>query len=888
MRRTVALVISRSVTPRVRTPLTLLFPVLLLLAVRALGLSVVQPRVESLDHPLGIDVAAPRFSWVLQAEERGVTQRAYHVLVASSPELLAQERGDVWDSGKVASAESFGIVYAASALRTNTVYFWKVRVWDAQDRASAWSDVAQWSTGLLADADWTAKWISPANDTPSPWLRKGFRAEKPLRRATAFVVAMGWYRLRLNGHEAGDLVLAPVNSNYTKNIYYDTYDVTALVQRGDNALGLWLGNGYNDNYSKWGYRWQAPKQACLQLELEFEDGTKARVVTDESWRTAESPITANHIYNGETYDARRESEGWDRAGFDDQGWSAAVVREAPKTGRLRSRLMPPIRVVATQAPVSVRTVRPGVYVYDFGQNFAGWVRLKAQGPAGATITLRHAENLHPDGTLDPTTNRAAVATDAYTLRGRGVETYEPSFTYHGFRYVEVSGYPGVPALNALEGRVVRSAVVEGGGFRSSNMLLNRIHQNFRWSVANNLMGIPTDTASRDERTPCSMDSMAVEETAIYNFDMNQYYTKWLEDTMGDVGSAPNWAGDVIVLPMLLWEYYGDRRALEANFANMKKVADEFLSQADKPKLWAGGFGDWCPPRQPGDYETSFSEGEIVNRAFHVRCLEIVTETATLLGATEDVAKYEQAAATARQRFNEQLFDPANNTYGSGRQVTSVLPLAFGLVPEAKRQAVATALAERVRGVDEGHLDTGIFGTRYLFDVLMDHGHADLALGALTATTHPGYGFQIGLGATTTWEQWPFRGGMQSHDHAMFSGPDATLYSRLGGIRPASPGFRTIEIRPVTPSGLSFVNVSTRTIVGEIASAWERGEQGYRHRVSIPANTTATVFVPAASAESVREGKGPASEAAGVRYLRQEDGYAVFAVGSGEYEFSVNK
>ena len=859
-----------------------------LLAAPALAgaLTVESPKIEYMTQPLGIETTQPRFSWTLASTERAQEQSAYEIQVASSRERLESGASDVWASGRVASAETFGLGYNGPPLASGDRYHWRVRVWDGRDRVSDWSDPAWWQMGLLHESDRQARWIAAADDETSPRLRREFSIAQPVVQATAYAYAVGWYELRLNGQKVGDRVLTPVNSNYSKGLFYDVYDVTEQIRSRDNAVGIWLGGGYNQNYSKYGYRWAQPPAAWVQIELRFADGSRRVIASDERWKASASPIVANHIYDGETYDARREQEGWDRPGFADAGWTPVVEREVV-AGGLKASLMPPMKITRELRPVSVTEVRPQVFVFDFGQNIAGWVRLRVAGDRGARVVLRHAENVHGDGTLDVATNRKARATDTYVLRGGGMETYEPRFTYHGFRYVEVTGFPGRPTLESVTACAVSSAVEETGTFTSSDPLLNRIQQNFLWSIRNNLMGIPTDTAVRDERTPCQMDSLAVEETAIANFDLLQYYAKWLEDIRGDGGMPPNWTGDQVVLADLLYRHYGDRRLLESHFENMEQRCAGYLRQMEAGNRWADGFGDWAPPHQSGDYETSFSEGEIVNTAFFHRVATITAETAEILGLADKAEQYRALAERLAREFNERHFNPGTFTYGSGRQVTSILPLAFGLVPEEARRDVARALHERVMGRDRGHLDTGIFGTRYLFDVLIDHGYADSAYAVLGQRTYPSFGYQIALGATTTWEQWSYRGGMQSHNHAMFAGPGSTFYSRFAGLRPAAPGYRRMVIRPVSPAGLVQVDASMRTASGWVRSAWRRHE-GYAHRVILPPNTRAEVHVPAPDVAAVRESGRPAREAEGVRFLRMEADRAVFEVGSGNYVFTVAK
>ncbi len=608
-----------------------------------------------------------------------------------------------------------------------------------------------------------------------------------------------------------------------------------------------------------------------------------RVVTDETCKATTSPTLFNSIYDGETYDARLEKSSWDQFGYDDRSWQP-VRPLSPPTGLVRPRLMPPIKVADTLGPRKMTQPKPAVYVFDLGQNIAGWSRLRARGAAGKKIVIRYAEDLLPNGTIDTTTNRNARATDTFILKGQGSEVYEPRFTYHGFRCVEVTGFPGRPTRDNLDGRAIHSAVEPVGNFESSSPLLNQIHRNFQWSLLNNLMGIPSDTPTRDERTPCQMDSMVVEDTALYNFEMDSYYAKWLRDIEGGKDD-PDWAGDQVFLPMRLYRHYGDRRIVQESYENARRLVDSFAAQAASHDNWKKAFGDWCPPGESGNYDTCFSEGEIVNTSLYYHTTHFVSEMAAILGKTSDAVTYAHKADAISREFNARYYRAATHTYGSGRQGTSILPLAFGMVPPGQKSAAAEALLERLRGPDHGHFDAGIFGTRYLLDVLIDNGFADDGFVVLNQTTYPSCSYQISLGATTTWEQWQFSGSMETHDHAMFAGPDGALYSQLAGIRPARPGFKEILIRPAFPRGLTSVKASLRTVMGEIVSNWKRNQDGIVLEITIPANATAGVFVPVADFRQVKEGGRPATQAVGVRFLRVENGCAVFSVGSGSYRFT---
>jgi alpha-L-rhamnosidase len=869
--------------PTLRRSIGASFVLFFCLVQTAIALTPAELKTEYMVNSQGVDVQSPRLSWILTATGRAQKQAAFQIQVADSAEQLNSRGGVDWDSGKVNSDRNFGIVYGGPDLPSGSRRYWRVRVWDQDGKASAWSPAAWWEMGLLRPADWKGKWIGGPTAMTCPLLRDEFRLDKKIKKATAYVFGFGFYELHLNGAKVGNNVLEPVNSNYGKYIYYDTYDVTSLVKVGGNAAGLWLGNGYDRDFNQYGYRWMNSKQAILEIEIQFVDGARLSIVTDESWKAAESPILANSIYNGETYDARQEKTGWDQFGYDDHVWQPVTLFPAPGVP-LRSRLMPPIRVNATLRPRRMHQLKPGVFVFDLGQNIAGWMRLHARGAAGTSIVMRHAEDLNADGTLNTTTNRAARATDTFILKGSGVEVYEPRFTYHGFRYVELTGFPGTPTLDSLEGRAIHAAFQPVGEFQSSNPLLKRIQSNFQWSLMNNLVGIPTDNPTRNERTPCQMDSMMAEETALYNFDMNNYYTKWLMDIAGE-RDAPNWSGDQVLLAWLLYQHYGNRRVLEDNYENSKQLVDAFAVQAGKKNPWSDAFGDWCPPGRSGHYQDCFSEGEIVNTSIYYRATLLVAQMAEVLGKNSDALTYRERAESILRDFTARQYNGATHTYGSGQQVTSIMPLAFDMAPPDQKAAAAHALFERLMGKDHAHLDTGIFGTRYLFDVLIDNGFADAAYTALTQTTYPSYGNQISLGATTTWEQWHFIGGMETHDHAMFAGPGSTFYSRLGGIRPAQPGYKEILIRPAFPKGLTWVNCSLRTVMGEIVSNW-KFQNGLTQQITIPPNATAIVYVSAADVAQVKEGGRAAAQAEGVKFLRQENGSAVFSVGSGTYRFAV--
>lgn len=865
------------------------------------GVQVSQLRCEYRDDPLGIDTLRPRLSWILESAERGQRQTAYQVLVAGSRDALNADRGDLWDTGRVDSDRTVHVVYDGKPLASGMRCWWKVRVWDRDGRASAYSRPAWWQVGLLEQSDWSARWIgrpeqavSDDQDTRpgSTLLRKRFELPDEVKRATASVVGLGWYELYLNGAKVGDHVLAPPNSRYGRRVLFDTFDVTEQLRQGANAVGIQLGAGYDAEYSRWGWKFLGSQRVIAQIDVELADGRQVRIATDGSWRMAPGPITSCGIYSGETYDARRERDGWSTPEFDDADFTPVALLEGPG-GALRPNTMPPMRVVETIRPVEVSEPKPGVFVFDMGQNFAGWVRLRVEGPRGTKVVIRHSELLGDDGMIDPWTNRNAEATDTYILRGEGVETHEPRFTYHGFRYVELTGYPGRPTADDVTGCAVHAEVGSAGQWTCSDPLLNRIQQNFLRGMRSNLMGIPTDCPMRDERTPCAMDSHVFEETAIYNFHMNAYYVKWARDIRGEPmlpdwpgdGEHPDWSADRVLLPWRLWWYYADRRALQENYQSMKDYVDSVHARTPE-HIYKMRFGDWCAPNPGKSWEDFFHDVEVVNTALYYRITRLLSRSAAVLGKSDDAARYGRLADAIRDAFNRELRSADEVTYGDGSQTTSLLPLTFGMVPAGKVDAVFDGLVERILTTDKGHLDTGITGTRYLFDVLADHGRPDVAMTILSQRTYPSYGHQIDQGATTTWEQWSFRGPMNSHNHAMFAGPGVSFYSRFAGIRPAAPGFKRIVVRPVVPPGLDEVEAAVETVHGRIASRWSQdpGQRRLQLDVTIPVNTTAEVHVPCDDAGSVIEGGRPVDEVDSVRLVRVEDGSAVFEVGSGDYEF----
>jgi alpha-L-rhamnosidase len=837
-------------------------------------------------NPPAVDHRMPMLSWILSSARRGTRQSAYQILVSRNPGSLRRGIGDLWDSGKVESDNSTNVVYGGAALASGEQCYWKVRVWDELGQASSWSEPGHWQVGLLDSSDWHARWISatPNESAASPLFRREFSLSGKILRATAYIYGLGWYEFYLNGTKVGDHVLAPPNSHYDRENLYDTYDVSKLLRQNGNAVGVMLGGGYDSTYSRWGWKWEQSKRFILQIRIDMADGSHHEILSDRHWRSHEGPITACGIYAGETYDARNEQKGWSTLGFDDRDWSPVTETDSPG-GRLVANTMPPIRVTQTISPVNITEPRPGVFVADMGQNFAGWARIQMQGQRGDSIKLHYSELIDSTGMIDPWTNRRARATDVYIFKGNGVESYEPRFTYHGFRYVEIAGPRKKPTAEMVQGRVVHADFGSEGSFTCSNATLNRVAQNFRWSMTSNFMSIPTDCAMRDERTPCSMDSRVYEEGAMYLFPMYRYYRKWLRDSRGGKGN-PDWDGDQVLLPWRLYFFYGDTAILRENYEAMKTYVDTVTSRT--PGLvYRDGYGDWCAPNT-GTWESYFSNVAAVNTALFFQCVEIVANSASVLSDERAVTKYRALADSIRLAYNVAFFNPEHSSYGNGSQTEDIMPLALNIAPPDRKEQVAGHLVHTIVIEKEGHLDTGITGTEYIGDVLCDFGHGNTALQVFIQETYPGYGHQIKLGATTTWEQWYSKGGMNSHNHAMFSGAAATLFSRFGGIQPVEAGFRRFVVKPSVIDSLQWVRVRIETVRGRVQSKWERHGKTFTMEVEVPVGAEVEVYVPTSGAGDTFESGVPAAKALGVKYLGRHAQAEVYCIGSGIYRFSTSQ
>jgi alpha-L-rhamnosidase len=1045
-------------------------PLLLALLTATASAAPVHLRCEYLVNPLGIDQALPRLSWQSDDSTRNWKQSAYEILVATSPERLAANQADVWDSGKKVSAESVGIPYAGPTLESRHRYYWKVRIWDSSGTLSESSEPAWWEMGLLHPADWKAKWIRwnnpedaadrrgirwiwlrgqdalavpgkasatfrvrvpvsekprdavllvavrgnftakvngrevgskdkknqwdafdrldildqlavgdntievnvtapevpdegsdasakttqaalaalvkikfsngsitriPTSDQwdaslaanhqwqsarsigdlsdkrfgdpgplpqPAAYLRRDLSISKSIQRARLYATALGSYRLYLNGNPVAPDVLTPEFTDYRKRVVYETYDVTNSLVNGKNAIAAILGDGWYGSALTWeGFHFFSPPDRFeAQLELEYTDGSRETVVTDESWKTSESPIVRSDIYDGEVYDARLEQPAWGTAAFDDSRWSPAVVADAPSIA-ISGKITAPPQVVATLAPKKITSLPNGAYVFDMGQNMVGWVTLKVRGDAGTKVRLRFAEILSPDGTIYTDNLRNAEATDTYILRGTGDEIFAPHFTFHGFRYVEVTGYPGTPSLDSVQGDVVSSVSGEPSGtVVTSSDLVNRMWEIGLWGQRGNFLSIPTDCPQRDERLGWMGDAGVFWRTGTYNFDVAAFSQKFMQDIVdaqtsqgsftnvspntlpggdADIAStvgAPGWGDAGVIVPWTTWMQYGDKAIVEKNWEAMQRWMD-FIQSRNPDFLRKNGvgpnFADWLAP----DGNTN---KDLLATAYWALIANMMSQMAHAVGRDSDAKRYDELVQDIRVAFQKAYIKP-DGEVGTGTQTSYVVALYTKMAPESLEPALVDRLVKDIESRN-WHLSTGFLGTPFLLFTLSNHGRTDVAYRLLLNDTYPSWGYMLSKGATTWWERWNGDTGdpsMNSYNHYAFGSVLAWVYRYAAGIdtTPDSPGFKQIVIHPHLDSRLTSARAEYDSVYGKIVSDWTAPAGSFTLKVTIPANTSARVFLPAIPGAHITETGKPIA-------AHQEDGSNVIDVGSGSYSF----
>lgn len=889
----------------------------------ASALTVKNLRCEYKVDPLGIDVAKPRLSWELASTDRGVVQTDYEVRVAASESDLAKGKF-VWASGKQASDASIGIEYEGTALASGRIYFWQVRVADNHGHVSEWSSTARWEMGLLEAADWKAKWISPdlvedeTKSNPSPMLRTEFSVKKKIERARLYASAMGLYEMSLNGKRVGDQYFTPGWTAYDFRYQYQTYDVTSLVKSGDNAIGARLGDGWYRGRLAWGTTRNSygKKLALLaQLVITYADGKQEIIGTSDAWKAATGAILVSDIYNGETYDARLERTGWNDAGYKDADWKGVDVIDPPKAKIVASAGLP-VKEIEEVKPVKVLHTPAGDALLDMGQNMVGWMKFRLTAPAGTTVTLRHAEVLDKDGNFYTENLRSAKETIRYTAKGRGTETFEPHFTFQGFRYVAVSGWPGEINPDDFTGVVVHSALHRTGKFESSSTLLNQLEHNIIWGQKGNFVDVPTDCPQRDERLGWTGDAEVFAPTASFNFDTDAFYTKWLKDValdQQDDGAVPHvipnalshatrkgesaaagWADVAVVVPWTVYESFGDKRILEAQYPSMKAWVEYIRHQAGDRYLWNTGFtfGDWLAfATTDSDYPGATTDKDLIQTAYFARSTDLLAKTAHVLGKPEDAADYDALEQKIRAAFQKE-FVTANGRLSSNTQTAYALALAFGLLPESERAEAAARLAADVRKF--GHLTTGFLGTPVLCKTLSDYGYMKEAYMLLNRTEYPSWLYPVTKGATTIWERWDgikpdgtFQSpSMNSFNHYAYGAIGAWMYGVVAGIEldENAPGYKHVLVQPHPGGGLTRASASIDSVYGPVSSGWEIADGKLTLKIEVPPNTTASVRIPNAQLNDVTEGGASLAGRAGILHPAQSENSVVLEIGSGKYEF----
>jgi alpha-L-rhamnosidase len=874
-------------------------------------------RCEHKVDPLGIDVAQPRLSWQLRSDARGVVQSAYQLEVT-------RDGRKVWDTGKVLSDRSVLVPYGGPALESSRRYTWRVRAWDGAGKASAWSAPGHWEMGLLSSGDWKARWIEAAQDEgarssqPSPVLRGTFAVKGKVRSARAYVTSLGLYELEINGKRVGDQLFTPGWTSYHHRLQYQTYDVTGHLRAGENAIGATLGDGWYRGFLAWKDKRAVygDRLALLcQLRIEYADGRTETVGTGEAWKSTTGPIRSSDIYNGETYDARLERPGWSAPGHPDADWAGVVVVR-PRARSLVAPAGPPVRRIEEIRPVKVLKTPAGETVVDMGQNMVGHVRLKVRGPAGTTVTLRHAEVLDKDGNFYTANLRAAKQQVKYTLKGGGEEVYEPHFSFQGFRYVSIEGWPGEPTLDGLTGVVVHSDMPATGRFTTSNPLLDQLQHNIRWGQKGNFLDVPTDCPQRDERLGWTGDAQVFARTAAFNMDVAGFFTKWLGDVAADQqadGAVPHvvpnvlttpekresasaaWADAAVIIPWTMYLSYGDTRILEAQYPSMKAWVEHMRARAGETHLWTTGFhfGDWLAfASTASDYPGATTGKDLIAAAFYAHSTDLLQRAATVLGKKEEAAEYAALLPKIKEAWVRE-FVTSTGRVGENTQTAYALALQFDLLPESLRAEAARRLAAEVKS--RGHLTTGFVGTPYLCHVLSRFGHADLAYRLLLREEYPSWLYPVKQGATTIWERWDgqkpdgsFQSvGMNSFNHYAYGAIGEWMYRVVAGLEldPREPGYRHVLAQPQPGGRLASAEARLQTPYGEAASGWALADGKATVSVTVPPNARGTVRLPAATLAGVTEGGNAVATAPGVRSAAQDGDAVVVEVGSGSYRFA---
>ncbi|MBW6501010.1 MAG: glycoside hydrolase family 78 protein [Bacteroidales bacterium] len=886
------------------------------------NLSVGALTVEHKTNPVGEDALKPRFSWKISATGGSVLQTAYSIRVAVDPRFSSS--GSVWESGKIMSDESVLQEYKGPDLKSGQRYYWQVRVWDNKGRVSRWSETAYWESGLLNKSDWKAKWIELEGDTlrysPSPHFRKEFSVAKPIASARVYITSHGLYELHINGKKAGDQVFTPGWTSYGKRLQYQVYDVTSMLTGGNNAVGAVLGDGWYRGTLAWGNNWAVYGKrlgVLMQLRITHTDGTETLIVTDESWKGHnDGAIRMNDLYNGETYDANKRLTGWNMPGFNDTNWQKVRIGNYSLDNIIASEGSP-VRKIEEIKPVKIFRTPKGDLIADMGQNMVGWVRLRVNGPKGTEVKLQHAEVMDKYGEFYTENLRRAKCQLIYTLAGTGEEVYEPRFTFMGFRFVKIEGFPGEVTPDNLTGVVIHSDMMPTGTYESSSKLINQLQHNIVWGQKGNFLDVPTDCPQRDERLGWSGDAQAFSRTAAFNYNVAPFFTKWLKDVSADQkpgGEVPDvipdvlnrqdattaapsagWGDVAVIVPWTLYQVYGDKRLLETQYPGMVKWVEYIRNKAGDSYQWKGGskYGDWLfyhPPVNSHTAADGYTEPDFIATAFYAYSSKLLALAAKELGRTDDEKTYTDIFNRIKNVFNHEYVTPVGRV-GTNSQTAYVLALMFDLLPEGLRENATRFLVEDIKSRRD-HLSTGFLGTPFLCHILSQNGYTDVAYDLLLQETYPSWLYPVKMGATTIWERWDGQktdstfqdAGMNSFNHYAYGAIGDWMYRVSAGIETVSPGYRHLLIQPHLTTKLEYSRASFESPYGTVSSGWERKDGRVVVRVSIPANAKATIKLPVTTDSLVTERGKTLSENPNLSGVRIQDNKVTMDAGSGEYIF----
>ncbi|MEO5562343.1 MAG: family 78 glycoside hydrolase catalytic domain [Chitinophagaceae bacterium] len=899
--------------------------ILAVVPLAAQNISLKNLQCEYLDDPSGVESVEPKLSWHIISTQKNVFQVAYRIIVADNPASLTKNIGTIWDSKKIISDKSIQVLYAGSKPEPAKTYYWKVMIWDNKGNVSAWSNTAKWQMGLLTKEDWkSANWIayevmpdsmrltpltSEAKRKPIkdilPLFRKEFTINKTVKKATAFVAGLGHFELSINGKKAGDHFLDAGWTNYDKHALYVTFDITNQLKKGKNAMGVMLGNGFyfmpGERYLKIQLAYGYPKMIS-RIMVEYTDGTTEDIVSDNSWKTTAGPVTFSSIYGGEDYNATLEQKGWNSFLFNDQSWKNAITVQGPPL--LNAQTATPLKIFDNFSPVKISQPKPGVWVYDLGQNASAIPRISVKGKKGSTVRLWPAELLDKNGLATTQPIGTPVYFD-YTLKGEGIETWQPQFMYYGFRYVQVTGAvpqgesnsDNLPVVVSLKSLHTRNAATTAGEFSSSNDLFNKTDKLIDWAIRSNMASVLTDCPHR-EKLGWLEEAHLVGPSIMYTYNIAALCRKVIADMMnaqtekglvpdiapefaqfgGPFRDSPEWGSNSIIMPWYMYEWYGDQQILETSYPMMQRYIS-YLESKSKDGILSHGLGDWYDigPKEPGPSQLT-TKG-ITATAIYYYDLTIAGKVATLLGKQHDAVNYEAMAAKVKTAYNNAFFNKEKKQYGTGSQTANSISVYMNLVEPEYKDSVVANIVKELRNRNNS-LTAGDIGYRYLLKVLDDNNRSDVIFDMNSNASVPGYGYQLARGATALTESWQAYDNA-SHNHMMLGHLKEWFYSGLAGIRPAKNtiAFKKIEIRPQPVGNVSSAKASYISPYGKIVSDWKKNNHIFELMVEIPANTSAVIYLPATQTSSITESGKP------VKVVRYVNGQAVVEVGSGKYKLT---